>query len=130
LQECGRKLNAYIRRRRRQRMEGERRNIFERYIPDVAEALAKLTDQNEERLLRDLRAISKRRTAQADVELDEDGKPVASGADAASAEEDALAADDATLVVPENEAAPEGNDLFDQADDGNGAEPRKRRRRK
>ncbi len=97
LQECGRKLNAYVRRRRRQRMESERRNIFERYIPDVAEALANLTGQNEERLLRDLRAISRQRTAQADVELDEDGKPLVAaglraGRDSSGASPDELGA--------------------------------------
>ena len=129
LQECGRKLNAYIRRRRRQRMEGERRNIFERYIPDVAEALAKLTDQNEERLLRDLRAISKLRTAKADVELDEDGKPVDNGADAAPAEDDALAADDGTVVVPENEAAAPRDGLFEETDGGSADAKRRRRPR-
>jgi len=130
LQECGRKLNAYIRRRRRQRMEGERRNIFERYIPDVAEALAKLTDQNEERLLRDLRAVAKRRTAKADVELDEDGKPIVA-ADVSSAEPaDDLPDDESTVVVPENEATAVPEELFEEGGNGNGAGSRKRRSRK
>jgi DNA topoisomerase-6 subunit B len=81
LQECGRKLAAYVRRRRRQRMEAAKRDIFGRYIPDVAEALATLTGASEERILRDLRMIAKHRTAQADVVLDEDGKPVPVAAD-------------------------------------------------
>ena len=77
LQECGRKLVAYIRRRRRQKMEAQRRDIFGRYIPDVAEALANITGQSQERLVRDLRAIARRRTADADTVLDENGKPLA-----------------------------------------------------
>ncbi len=77
IQECGRKLATYVRRRRRQKLEAQRRDIFSRYIPDVAEALANLTSGSEERLLRDLRAIARHRTAEADVELDEDGKPIA-----------------------------------------------------
>ncbi len=116
LQESGRKLNAYVRRRRRQRMESERRNIFGRYIPDVAEALASLSGQSEDRLLRDLQAIAKRRTAEADVELDEDGKPIAQG-DAANnggATDDELAGDGSTVVVPENEAPAAPTELFGQ----------------
>jgi hypothetical protein len=58
-------------------MEAAKRDIFGRYIPDVAEALANLTGQSEERILRDLRAIARHRTAEADVVLDENGKPVA-----------------------------------------------------
>jgi DNA topoisomerase-6 subunit B len=129
LQECGRKLAAYVRRRRRQRMESERRNIFERYIPDVAEALANLTGQSEDRLLRDLRAIAKHRTAEADIELDEDGKPVAVAADASSAEAaDELTGDASTVIVPENEAAEVPEGLFEE--NGNGAGKKCRRRSK
>jgi len=77
LQECGRKLAAYLRRRRRQRMEADRRSIFGRYIPDVAEALANLTGLSEDRLVKQLSTIAKMRTAEADVQLDEDGQPIA-----------------------------------------------------
>ena len=61
LQECGRKLAAYLRRRRRQRMEADRRSIFGRYIPDVAEALANLTGLSEDRLVKQLSTIAKMR---------------------------------------------------------------------
>jgi DNA topoisomerase-6 subunit B len=140
LQECGRKLNAYVRRRRRQRLEGERRGIFERYIPDVASALATLTGQAEERLLKDLQAMAHRRTAEADVELDEDGKPVAKAAGAngtgegngpngaALAEEDELSRDGSTVIVPENEAVEVAEELFED-DEMNGGGKRKRRKR-
>lgn len=90
LQECGRKLAAYLRRRRRQRMEADRRSIFGRYIPDVAEALANLTGLSEDRLVKQLSTIAKMRTAEADVQLDEDGRPIApataGGAKAGAAE--------------------------------------------
>jgi len=127
LQECGRKLAAYVRRRRRQRLESERRNIFGRYIPDVAEALANLTGQSAERLLKDLQAIAKRRTADADVELDENGKPIERTAEE---ERDELTGDDSTVIVPENEAVAVPEDLFEE--EGNGGETGrgKRRRRK
>ncbi len=131
LQECGRKLAAYVRRRRRQRLESQRRDIFTRYIPDVAEALANLTGQSEERLRRDLQAVARQRTSEADVELDEDGRPVAKPAEE-DAEDRVLNGDDSTVIVPENEAAPVAEDLFDDAANGgtgNGHGGRRRRRR-
>ncbi len=124
LQECGRKLSAYVRRRKRQRLEGERRSIFERYIPDVADALANLTGQSRERLLRDLQSISKRRTAEADVELDEDGRPVARTAESGPDGADELADDESTVIVPENETREAVEELFE----ANRAEDRPRRR--
>ncbi len=138
LQECGRKLAAYVRRRRRQRMESQRRNIFERYIPDVAEALANLAGQSEDRLLRDLQAIAKRRTAQADVELDEDGRPVVRAADDSttglrngrSDEEEELGGDENTVIVPENEASEAAEELFEENGNGQPANGRRRRKRK
>lgn len=128
LQECGRKLAAYVRRRRRQRMESERRNIFERYIPDVAESLANLTGQSEERLLKDLQSIAKRRTAEADVELDEDGKPIEAAA--ATAEPgDELTGDASTVIVPENETADVPEELFEENGNGHGGRRRRGRKR-
>ncbi|RMF72333.1 MAG: DNA topoisomerase VI subunit B, partial [Planctomycetota bacterium] len=76
LQECGRKLATYLRRRRRQRLEADRRGIFERYIPDVAEALSSLTGASEDRLLSQLQKIARSRTQDADLQFDEDGNPI------------------------------------------------------
>jgi len=76
LQDCGRKLSAYVRRRARQKREGERRDVFVRYIPEVVAAVRSMTRVNTEQLKRDLLAIARRITEQADVELDEHGKPI------------------------------------------------------
>lgn len=127
MQESGRKLAAYVRRRRRQRLESQRRDIFSRYIPDVAEALAKLTGASEERLLRDLRATAKTRTAEADVELDEDGKPLAATAE--DEEDRTLNGDDSTVIVPENEAVEPQVELFEE-ENGNRAKSGRRRKRR
>jgi DNA topoisomerase-6 subunit B len=126
LQECGRKLSAYLRRRKRQRLESQRRSIFERYIPDVAEALAKLTGQSEDGLLRNLQAIARRRTAEADLELDEDGRPVRRDA-VDEAEE--LPDDGSTVVVADNatEEVPVVEELFESGN-GGGESQRTRRR--
>ncbi len=130
LQECGRKLATYVRRRRRQRMESQRRDIFGRYIPDVAEALANLTAQSEEQLVTDLRAIARQRTAEADVELDEDGKPIETLNVVEDEAERTLNGDDSTVIVPENEVNEVPGDLFDDDNNGNGNGSRSRRGRK
>jgi DNA topoisomerase-6 subunit B len=128
LQECGRKLATYVRRRRRQKLEAQRRDIFGRYIPDVAEALANLTGSSEERILRDLRAIARQRTAEADVVLDENGKPIE--AEAADEDDKTLNGDDSTLIVPENETTEIPEDLFEDNGNGKSRSKKNSRRRK
>lgn len=128
LQECGRKLASYIRKRRKQKLEGERRSIFERYIPDVSEALASLTGASQDRLMKELHEIARVRTAQADVELDEDGKPVEKKDEPA----DEFAGDESTVIIEANAAAAEAalggdSELFGEAAT-EGGKPRKRRR--
>lgn len=46
LQEAGRRLGAYVNKKKRVGMERERVNIFERYIPEVADSLASLSGEN------------------------------------------------------------------------------------
>jgi DNA topoisomerase-6 subunit B len=116
LQECGRKLSAYLRRRKRQRLEGERRSIFERYVYDVADALASMTGCSREVLMRSLQSLARQRTAEADVVLDEEGRPVSRSA----AAEDELAGDESTVIVEENAPPADAEaGLFD----GAGTEP-------
>jgi len=38
LQECGRKMQTYLRRRQRMRRQGERRSVFLRYIGEISKA--------------------------------------------------------------------------------------------
>lgn len=76
LMECGRKLGAYLRKRARMRRESERRDIFERYIGEVARAVHALNGVGAQRLHDALLAQAKKRTAIADLRLDEDGKRV------------------------------------------------------
>lgn len=46
LQEAGRRLGAYVNKKRKVSLERERINIFERYIPEVAESLSQLSGEN------------------------------------------------------------------------------------
>ena len=43
LQECGRKLGSYVNKKRRVSLERQRVNIFEKYIPELADSLAELS---------------------------------------------------------------------------------------
>src|ERR671925_1399742 len=71
LQDCGRKLQAYLNRRRKQKYEGQRRNVFERYIGEVVNSCAAIKRINKDELFKNLTAISTRVTARADEELDQ-----------------------------------------------------------
>ncbi len=129
LQACGRKLATYVRRRRRQRLEADKRGIFERYIPDVAEALSRLTGSAEDALLQNLQAVARTRTAQADIELDDEGNPIKKQPTPAEQFEQ----DESTVVIAENEPTdPVPTHLFEEDDPTNGApqKPKKKRRRR
>ncbi len=103
LQECGRKLATYLRRRQRIRREGARRDIFERYIPEVVRALTAIKpDLNADRLAKDLQNVARTRTEVADEEFDEEGRRIAR-------REASEPADEHTVII-ESAAAPTGED--------------------
>jgi DNA topoisomerase-6 subunit B len=76
LMECGRKLGTYLRKRQRMRREGERRDVFERYIGEISKAVNAITGADARKLYDALLEQARKRTAQADQVLDEDGKVV------------------------------------------------------
>jgi DNA topoisomerase VI subunit B len=82
IQECGRKLNTYVRKRQRIAREQARRGIFEKYVGEVVTAIGKISglgDRKQKELYNVMMATAKKRTLQADVELDEDGNPIPPG---------------------------------------------------
>jgi DNA topoisomerase VI subunit B len=79
LQAVGRKLAIYLNRRKRVRQEGERREIFLRYLGEVANAVAAIkeySDRSKKELYGQLVDVAKRKTAVADIQLDQRGKKV------------------------------------------------------
>jgi DNA topoisomerase-6 subunit B len=64
LQECGRRLGVFLRRRERAKSEFRRRNIFELYIEEVVEACARLKGGRipKEKLKNQLQKIALKRT--------------------------------------------------------------------
>jgi DNA topoisomerase-6 subunit B len=79
LQECGRRLGVFLRRRERAKSEFRRRNIFELYIEEVVEACARLKGSRlpKQRLKDQLLKIAVRRTggARTDEILGHDSGP-------------------------------------------------------
>jgi DNA topoisomerase-6 subunit B len=76
LQAVGRKLGMYLRRRLRVKHEGERRNIFLRYLREVAGAVSSINAADEDALYEKLLHVARKKTAEADVTLDDCGRPL------------------------------------------------------
>jgi DNA topoisomerase VI subunit B len=76
LQAVGRKLAMFLRRRNRARHEGERRQIFLRYLGEVADAVSGINKADRGKLYERLMEVAKRRTVEADVRLDDRGRPI------------------------------------------------------
>jgi DNA topoisomerase-6 subunit B len=93
LQAVGRKLGMYLRRRLRVAQEGQRRTIFLRYLGEVATAVAQINGSDRAKLYEQLLAVAKKRTAEADVKLDDRGRPVQ--------DEEELELGDNCIIVPQ-----------------------------
>jgi len=70
LQECGRKLGMYVNKKTRISQQLERANLFERYIPEVAESLAYLTNGKKEDLILKLNKMLNKEEIKAQLEID------------------------------------------------------------
>ncbi len=79
LQAVGRKLGMYLKRRQRVRQQGERRNIFLRYLGEVANAVHKINDTDRDALYEQLLTVAKRKTAEADARFDDRGQFIEEG---------------------------------------------------
>jgi DNA topoisomerase-6 subunit B len=74
LQAVGRKLGMYLKRRLKVKQEGERRNVFLRYLGEVATAVSDINEVDRDKLYEKLLLVAKKKTATADMEIDERGK--------------------------------------------------------
>jgi len=71
----------YVRRRLKVRQQGERRQIFLRYLGEVATAVSEINAVDRAALYEQLLSVAKKRTADADMKLDDRGRPVEDGED-------------------------------------------------
>ena len=99
LQECGRKLGTYLRRRKRMARESERRSVFERYIGEISRCCHSLVGADKEKLYKALMKQAKRRTDEADSQLDDEGNILDGGG--------RLGNDDDVIIVDRMQDIPE-----------------------
>ena len=98
LMECGRKLGTYLRKRQRMRREGLRRDVFERYIGEIAKAVHAIMGADPKAIYEALLEQANARTAVADQVLDEDGKVIK--------DEDPIGPDDDGVLIVHEAIAP------------------------
>lgn len=76
LQAVGRKLGMYLRRRLKVRQQSDRREIFLRYLKEVSTAVSDINGAKREELYDQLVKVAKKHTAEADMKLDDRGRPI------------------------------------------------------
>jgi DNA topoisomerase VI subunit B len=74
LMECGRKLGTYLNKRSKMRRESQRRDVFERYIGEITKAVSAIRGGDPAKLYDALLVQARKRTAIADLKLDDEGK--------------------------------------------------------
>lgn len=95
LQAVGRKLNMFLRKRRKVKQEADRRDVFLRYLGEVATAVSKINQTDRQALYDQLMDVAKLKTADADVKLDDRGRKI-------EEEEDLNLGDNVLIVRPED----------------------------
>ena len=117
LQDCGRKLGTYLRRRKRMARESERRSVFERYIGEISRCCNAITGTDTDKLYKALMKQAKQRTDEADAQLDDEGQIVDDGG--------RLGLDDDVVIIEDHQDQEGGDDtLFGKS------KPKKKTKRK
>ena len=104
LQECGRKLGTYLRRRKRMARESERRSVFERYIGEISRCCNSIVGTDTDKLYKALLKQAKQRTDEADANLDDEGQVVDNGG--------RLGSDEGVIIVDELQDIPDQDDTL------------------
>ena len=76
LQAVGRKLGMYLRRRLKVKQQTDRREIFLRYLKEVSTAVSDINGVKQTELYDQLVKVAKKHTAEADMKLDDRGRPI------------------------------------------------------
>lgn len=86
LQAVGRHLGTYVRKRLKVKQQSDRRQVFLRYLGEVATAVSEINAVDRAALYDQLLSVAKKRTSDADVTLDDRGRPIEDIEDLAKAE--------------------------------------------
>jgi len=114
LQECGRKLGAYVRRRKRMQRQSDVRTVLVRYIGEIANSCEGITGTPAKKVYDALMKQVKRKTAEADAVLDEEGKVIAS------------LEDDDVVIIEDRRAG--GDEDFDETLFGENNGPKRKKK--
>ncbi|NOY29631.1 MAG: DNA topoisomerase VI subunit B [Planctomycetes bacterium] len=76
LQAVGRKLGMYLRRRLKVKQQTDRREVFLRYLKEVSLAVSEINGAKQSELYDQLVKVAKKHTAEADMKLDDRGRPI------------------------------------------------------
>ncbi len=117
LQECGRKLQTYLNRRRRMARQGERRSAFLRYIGEIAKSCGELTGKDAQAVYDALMKQAESKTAEFDLVLDDEGRVVDDGGSLARDEGVVIVEARQSPILPGDGDDPDGGDgtLFGDA---------------
>ena len=115
LQECGRKLGAYVRRRKRMQRQSDVRTVLVRYIGEIANSCEGITGTPAKKVYDALMKQVKRKTAEADAVLDEEGKVIAS------------LEDDDVVIIEDRRAG--GDEDFDETLFGENNGPKRKKKK-
>ncbi|RIK87000.1 MAG: DNA topoisomerase VI subunit B [Planctomycetota bacterium] len=105
LQAVGRKLGMYVRKRLRVKQQSDRREIFMRYLKEVAGAVSDVNGVDKDGLYSQLLSVAKRVTADADMKLDDRGRKIKDEAAELDFGENVLIVDPVTHAASINRAA-------------------------
>jgi DNA topoisomerase-6 subunit B len=82
LQDAGRQMYRFVSHKRRNAQRQLRRQIFERYIPEVAAALSALTEKDKNRIIKDLEGLLQKNNKEIEAAMEEaKGEEIESGED-------------------------------------------------
>ncbi len=76
LQAVGRKLGMYLRRRMKVKQQSDRREVFMRYLKEVSGAVSVINGAKQDELYDKLLRVARKVTSEADVKLDDRGRPI------------------------------------------------------
>lgn len=96
LQAVGRKLGMYLRRRIKVKQQSDRREIFLRYLKEVSKAVSEINGAERDPLYEKLVKVAQKRTAEADMKLDDRGRPIEENPEEMNLGDNVLIVDPAT----------------------------------
>ena len=107
LQAVGRKLGMYLRRRLKVKQQTDRREVFLRYLKEVSNAVSEINGVKQTQLYDQLVKVAKKHTVEADMKLDDRGRPIEKKPEELNLGDNVLIVDPATHAAAINRTCKE-----------------------